>query len=89
MNTTYTASQWTLSDGSILLLEATVNVHISDIQVTLTDALNSYGGRTQYWQRTALIDWVGCHQQTLRNHCAEEAERENTWDYDPRKGRAA
>jgi hypothetical protein len=63
---TYTADTWTLSDGSRLLLEATVKTHISDIQVTLVDAYNQFGGRLLYWQRTALIDWVACHQQTLR-----------------------
>jgi hypothetical protein len=63
---TYSADQWVCSDGSRLLLEATVQVFISDIQVTLTEAFNSFGGRVLYWQRTALIDWVACHQQTLR-----------------------
>jgi len=64
---TYTASEWTLSDGSVLTLDATIKAHVGEWQVTLIDAFRDDSiDRVAYWQRTALVDWVQCHQNLLR-----------------------
>ena len=68
---TYREGSWVCSDGSILYLDADVVAHVSDMQVTLVDAFRTDGGRVYYWQRTALIDWVACHQHQLRALHAE------------------
>ena len=63
---THSADRWICADGSILLLDADLEVYVSDIQVTLTDAWKAKGGRVEYWQRTALISWVSRNQEFLR-----------------------
>ena len=80
---TYSADRWICADGSILLLDAELIVHVSDIQVTLTEAFKAKGGRVEYWQRTALIGWVSRNQELLRaTHKRRQEDQE--WDYDPR-----
>lgn len=64
---TYSAEKWVCGDGSVLLLEATIEFYVSPDRVTLVDAKKVVTAtRVEYWQRTALIDWVACHQQFLR-----------------------
>ena len=60
------ADRWICPDGSILFLDAYLDVYVSDIQVTLTDAWKAKGCRVEYWQRTALISWVSRNQEFLR-----------------------
>ena len=70
---TYSADRWICADGSILLLDADVTVHVSDIQVTLTEAFKAKGSRVEYWQRTALIGWVSRNQDLLRDEMRKAA----------------
>ena len=81
----YSADRWICADGSILLLDADVTVHVSDIQVTLTEAFKAKGGRVEYWQRTALIGWVSRNQGMLREAHGRQREADDAWDYDPRR----
>lgn len=69
----YASEYWNFNDGSMLVLDAVLSVHVSDIQVTLVDVHHAKGGRVQYWQRTALIEWVGNHQAQLRRLVQQEA----------------
>lgn len=62
------AGRWVCGDGAVLELECILTAVVSDIQVTLYDARTTDGKPVRYWQRAALIDWVACHQQTLRAH---------------------
>ena len=64
---THSARRWVCSDGSVLRLDATLIVAVSDIQVTLIDSHYTGSAKhTLHWQRLALIDWVACHQNLLR-----------------------
>ena len=73
MSFTHSSDRWICADGSILLLDADLEVYVSDIQVTLTDAWKAKGGRVEYWQRTALISWVSRNQEFLRAKQLETA----------------
>ena len=73
MTFTHRADRWVCPDGSILLLDAELDVYVSLIQVTLTDAWKAKGGRVEYWQRTALISWVSRNQEFLRAKQLETA----------------
>src|ERR1700727_3044416 len=66
MTFTHRADRWICPDGSILLLDADLEVYVSDIQVTLTEAWKAKGGGVEYWHRPALIGWVSRNQEFLR-----------------------
>jgi hypothetical protein len=64
---TYSGYEWTCPDGSTLQLDATIKVAVEPDKITLIDATRNHTGRrVEYWQRTALIDWVSGHPGVLR-----------------------
>ena len=75
---TFTANRWVCGDA-VLELECILTAFVSEIQVTLSDALTPEGRPIKYWQRAALIDWVACHQQTLRAALHADEERDGQW----------